>query len=496
MEHQNRLGRWLQIRKIKSRLQFPSLFSRLVSIYISILIIMLVILFVTFTNSFQSYFVKYTQEIMVNQAKSIASEYQEEGRDTTSSEAAVEKILSKIQLMNSTLNATIWLVDHEGEGYEVTEENVTKFVAKADMRKSAEQVFSGHVVDFENGFKESFTTPVLTIGYPVDLDDQIQYALFIHMPMPYILQTIDEVRNLILNAVGFVGSIVFIWIYTISKQMTKPLIQMSQVAKNIASGEFDKRIEVKGNDEIAQLGRSLNHMAEALDKIEEDRRSFIANISHDLRSPLTSIQGFVTAILDGTIDAQHQEKYLNIVLNESKRLIIMTNTILELKQMQEGKKKLEKMPLDIGQLVEEAIVSLENRRQKKSVHILNELGEKPIWVWGEMDGIHRVIQNLLDNAFKFVEAEGHIVIRSKLVKDKVWVSILNDGPIIPKEQQKLIWERFYKGDRSRGQDKKGIGLGLVIVKEILRQHEEVIYVHSEEGKMVEFCFSLTALKQD
>ena len=491
MEHQNRLGSRLQIRKIKNSLRFPSLFSRLVCIYISILVLMLIVLFVTFTNSFQSYFVKYTQEIMINQAKSIATEYYKAGTYSTSKEEALGEILSRIEIMNNYLQATTWVVDRYGNGYMVSGEETTSLSKDIELGDSLNEVFSGQVVGFENGFKENFSTPVLTIGYPIAISGQTQYALFIHTPMPYILQTIDEVRNLILNVVGFVGSIVFIWIYTISRQMTKPLKEMNQVAKNIASGEFSERIEVKGNDEIAQLGLSLNHMAEALDKIEEDRRSFIANISHDLRSPLTSIQGFVTAILDGTIDAQHQERYLKIVLSESKRLINMSNTILELNQLQEGKKPIKKVRLNINEIIEEAAISLENRRKRKNVHVIMQLDANHTWVLGDADGVSRVIQNLLDNAFKFVGEDGHIVIRSKYQQDKLWVSILNDGPTIPPEQQRLIWERFYKGDCSRGQDKKGVGLGLVIVKEILKQHDEVIKVQSEEGEMVEFSFSMT-----
>ena len=122
---------------------------------------------------------------------------------------------------------------------------------------------------------------------------------------------------------------------------------------------------------------------------------------------------------------------------------------------------------------------------------MTELDEEYCWILGDKDGTSRVIQNLLDNALKFVDKDGRVIVRSKKQQDKLWISILNDGPPIPKEQQKLIWERFYKGDRSRGQDKKGVGLGLVIVKEILKQHDETITVQSEEGKMVEFRFSMT-----
>ena len=491
MEHKNSLGSRLQIRKIKNLFVFPSLFSRLVSVYISILVIMLIVLFVTFTQSFQSYFVKYTQEIMINQAKNIASEYHKAGSYSISKEEALNKIINRIQIMNSYMHSTTWVIDQGGNGYIITDDHISLVDKEVVNESIVQEVLQGQVIGFENGFDNHFSTPVLTIGYPISMDQTISYALLIHTPMPFILQTIDEVTNLILNVVGFIGSIVFIWIYTISKQMTKPLKEMNSVAKTIASGQFDKRINVKGNDEIAELGLSLNHMAEELDKIEENRRSFIANISHDLRSPLTSIQGFVTAVLDGTIDADHQERYLKIVLSEAQRLITMTNTILDLNQMQESEKPVEKIGFNINNMIDKAVLSLESRAKEKRVTISKEIDPEDGWVLGEVDSINRVIQNLLDNAFKFVNEGGHIIVRTTCRHNKIWVRILNNGPAIPEDQQKLIWERFYKADSSRGEDKKGVGLGLVIVKEIIKKHNEVIGVYSQEGEYVEFYFSLT-----
>lgn len=488
------MGSRLQIRKITEFLAFPSLFSRLVSIYISILIIMLIVLFVTFTHSFQSYFVKYTQSIMINQAQSIAAEYHSAGSYSTSKEDALNRILNRVQIMNSYMQATTWIIDRSGNGYVVTQDKVTLIEDKIPHDASVQEVLAGRVLGFENGFRDNFSTPVLTIGYPISSKGKTQYALFIHTPMPYILQTIDEVRNLILNVVGFVGSVVFIWVYTISKQMTRPLKEMNSVAKTISEGEFHERIEVKGVDEIAQLGLSLNHMAEELDKIEENRRTFIANISHDLRSPLTSIQGFVTAILDGTIDGEHQEKYLKIVLSETQRMIGMTNTILDLNHIQEGQRPLLKTRFNINSLIDHAILSLESRAQKRNIIISKDLNEQHEWVFGNVDGINRVVQNLLDNACKFVGDGGHVIVRTAFKKNKLWVSVLNNGPSITEEQQKLIWDRFYKIDSSRGQDKKGAGLGLVIVKEIIKQHNEVIGVRSNEGEYVEFYFSIATAK--
>ncbi len=496
MEHKNGLGSGLQIRKIIEHFRFPSLFSRLVSVYISILVIMLAVLFITFTHAFQSYFVKYTQDMMMKQARALATEFYDKGTYAISKAEVLDKILYRVQVMDSYLQATTWILDQEGEGLVVTKDSITTMDQKVPDEANLAEVFEGRAIGLENGFKEYFSTPVLTIGYPMMMGETVQYALFIHTPMPYVLQTIDEVRNLILNVVGIVGSVMFVWIYFISKQMTKPLKEMNAVAKTISSGQLGERIVVKGQDEIAELGLALNHMAEELDKIEETRRSFIANVSHDLRSPLTSIQGFVTAILDGTISPEKQERYLKIVLSETQRMIGMTNTILELNKMEELSQPLNKTTFNIHTIVERNIASLEKRALEKGVSLTKSLNAENPYVLGDVDGITRVVQNLLDNAMKFVGENGFIEVRTEISENKMWVSFYNSGPPIPKEQQGEIWSRFYKGDPSRGKDKRGVGLGLVIVKEVIKQHGETVGVYSEENKPVIFYFSLSLSKQD
>ena len=497
MEYKNRMGSRLQIRKIRKVLVFPTLFSRLVTVYISILMVTLVFLFLVFTNAFQSYFVAYTQDIMIKQAGNIAKEYHKVGLLGHSTKDTLEKILFRIQVMDSYLQSTTWLIDRSNTIVVVSETSNLPFADKTIPHATViKKVFDGNIVKIEDGFKEYFSTPVLTIGYPIEILGQIQYALFIHTPMPLILQTIDEVRNIILKVVGITASLALIWIYIISKQMTKPLKEMNTVAKQIASGQFDKRLEVTGQDEIAELGLSLNHMATELDKIEENRRKFIANVSHDLRSPLTSIQGFITALLDGTIPKDNQEKYLNIVLGESRRMITMTNTILELSKMEEGATPIRKVCFNLSTMIKGILAAFESVAKERHIQVELDLQEDEPYVKADIDMIARVIQNLLDNAFKFVNEQGLIRVTTSLKNGKMIVSVANSGEPISDQEQKDIWNRFYKGDASRGRYKKGLGLGLVIVKEIIKLHDETIEVISKEGELVTFSFSLeTAKKQ-
>ena len=495
MEHKNSLGSRVQVRKIKGSTRFSTLFSKLVCIYMGLLSIILVMLFITFTRFFQPFFVSFVEDAMVKQAKAIASQYEKIGRYTTSKEEVASRISPYIKGICEQLDSVIWLIDREGNGYEFSAHHEMMTVGYDVMdSKMLEEVLQGNVVSYENGFLSYFSMPVLTVGYPVVIDSRQQLALFIHAPLPYVIEIIDTIRLLILRVILLVGTILFVWIYFITRDMTKPLMEMNQVAKNIASGKFGERIIVEGKDEIAQLGHSLNHMAEALDKIEENRKSFISSISHDLRSPLTSISGFVTAILDGTIDAANQERYLKIVLAEAQRMINMSNAILDLNRMQENA-PIERTIFNINQMITRIIIGFEERCKAHHIHIYTDLDQQHTHVFAQADGINRVIQNLMENAYKFVGDGGDILIRTKVLYDKLWVSVYNSGPPIPKEQQQLIWERFYKGDTSRGQDKNGIGLGLVIVKEIIRSHDEEVGVHSEEGEMVEFYFSLALAKK-
>lgn len=492
MEYKNSMGRRIQIREIKSKSLFPTLFSKLLTLYIGILIITFMFFFAIFSNAFQSYYVDYTENIMIKQAELIAREYQEVGSLKQSVQKTFERVFLRIEVLDSYLDATTWIVDSNYNMIVASgKEGSSIMDRKLPNPEVIEQVFKGNIISQQTGFEQYFTTPVLTVGYPIILGNHIEYALFIHTPMPQILKIIDEVRDILVKAVLITTSIIFILIYFISKQMSKPLKEMNQVAKKIANGDFGKRISIEGEDEIGQLGVSLNYMAGELDKIDMNRKSFIANVSHDMRSPLTSIQGFVTAILDGTIPAEKHEKYLRIVLNESQRMIKMTNDILELNKMEEGNLPLKKMEFDIHEMIRDLLDNFEQVTKEKEVHVNVILDRKDQIVFADPEKIARVVQNLLDNAFKFVNKQGTIEVETVAKQNKIWVYIRNSGPGIPQEEQKNIWERFYKSDLSRGKDKKGMGIGLVIVKETMKQHNEELGIISNEGEMVTFYFTLS-----
>jgi len=285
-------------------------------------------------------------------------------------------------------------------------------------------------------------------------------------------------------------------VYIFSLKLTKPLKQINNAAKQIANGEFSKRLDIKSEDEIGQLAKSFNNMAVALENLENMRRGFIANVSHELRTPMTSIHGFIEGILDGTIPPEKQREYLTIVSDETKRLSRLTNDLLDLARMESGDMKLTYVTFNVNELIRRCIIKLENQIIMKNIQIEANFYEEPTFVYADKDSIERVILNLLHNAVKFVQDGGQVKIETVKLKSKVMVYIKDNGIGIDSEEINLIWDRFYKSDKSRGKDKMGTGLGLAIVKNIINEHGQEIKVESELGKGTVFYFTLNLSKEE
>ncbi|OOB77692.1 MAG: hypothetical protein BEN19_01455 [Epulopiscium sp. Nuni2H_MBin003] len=481
MDNKDGVGKRIQVRRLKT------VFGKLFTVYLTFCLIIILIFSIIFSNRFHYYFIEFIQEMMVEQARFIANEYQNVDQIIANPEKAIEIILFRVETLNNYLGATTWIVDKK-KLVNVLTKNYTSYTVKDEQvyNELLQTIFAGNVVKSQGVFKDSTDGEILTIGHPIIIGNQIYYILLIHAPLDYIYDILREINWLILNLLVISSIIVFMIIYLLSKHITIPLVEMNKVARQISNGEFDKRINVKGEDEVAQLGISLNNMANNLDKIEQNKNDFLSNITHDLRTPLTSIQGFVTAILDGTIPPDKTDKYLNIVLAETKRMINMTNSILELHKLQFSEIKVTKIAFDIHEMIKDVLTNLEIRVSEKNIKIQLFLEDKVQMVLADSEKIVRVVQNLLDNALKFVDEGGTIQIETVTDSNKLFVSIKNSGSKLTEEELKHIWNRFYKSDLSRSQE--GMGLGLVIVKEIIQSHNEKICVTSDD--MTTFCFSL------
>lgn len=321
-------------------------------------------------------------------------------------------------------------------------------------------------------------------------------AIYLHTPTPEIQRLRTSVFKFFMLSGGVAIFLAIVLVYVFSLRFTRPLKQINNAAKIIAGGEFRNRLSVKSDDEIGQLAESFNQMVEDLQKLEELRRGFIANVSHDLRTPMTSIRGFIEGILDGTIPPEKQRDYLIIVRDETNRLNRLVNDLLDLAKMEAGEIKLNIKPFDINELMRLCVIKNETLITSKNLEIEADFENENTFVLGDRDSIERVIINLLHNAVKFSNENGKIILETVKNKDKVLISVKDQGIGIDESEKKRIWDRFYKSDKSRGMDKTGTGLGLAIVKNIISEHKQEVWVESEIGAGTKFIFSLDYYKNN
>ena len=272
----------------------------------------------------------------------------------------------------------------------------------------------------------------------------------------------------------------------------QPIREMVQATRQYAAGDFDIRVNDYGQvDEIGELAASFNNMAESLQQTERQRQEFIANISHELKTPMTTIAGYTDGILDGTIPPENERQYLQIISDESRRLSRMVRRMLDVSQLQVMDPLRCGGHFDICESMRRVLVSMERKITDRQLDVEADIPEEPILVLGDNDMITQVIYNLLENAAKFATAGTTLYLGVTLLDGKARVTVRNEGATIPAEELPLLFERFHKSDKSRSLDKDGVGLGLYIVKTILEQHKEKINVTSENG-VTAFSFSLAA----
>ena len=274
----------------------------------------------------------------------------------------------------------------------------------------------------------------------------------------------------------------------------RPFNEMAAAALKFAHGDFSARVHVDRDDELGALADSFNQMAESLQQQEKRRSDFIANVAHELKTPMTTISGFADGILDGTIPREQEDKYLRTISDETKRLNRLVRSMLDLSRMQsEGAEALRQKSFDLSELLVRTLLLFESKINAKGLDVDAIIPEDPMLVYGDADAINQVIYNLLENAVKFAEPGSVLGVSLFKQGEKAYVSVKNRGATIPPEELALIFERFHKTDRSRSEDRDGYGLGLYIVKTILNNHGEDIAVTSRDG-VTEFVFSMT-LKQ-
>lgn len=297
-----------------------------------------------------------------------------------------------------------------------------------------------------------------------------------------------EILEIFLIAALLVLALTFCVVGFFSYSLVKPLRQMSVAVKRFGSGDLSMRVPVDTQDEIGQLAHSINEMANSLSNSEIMRRSFVANVSHELKTPMTTISGFIDGILDGTIPPEQRDKYLKIVSDEVKRLSRLVKSMLDLSRIDSGEMRINPTCFNLTKTIVTTLLTFERSIEEKAVEIrgLEELGDQIIY--GDQDLLHQVLYNLIENAVKFTNNDGYIQFRVIDGIDRTCIQIENSGAGIDAEELPMVFERFYKTDKSRSKDKNGMGLGLYIVRTIIKLHGGDITVESEAGSYCRFEF--------
>ena len=409
-----------------------------------------------------------------------------------SGEADLQELKNWLNEFETTLQSSVWFYSEAGKLIAASHgeqekkavkipENLKKLDDTLDLKKGFVKV---------GNFYGLFDSQMISIGIPVYHEENPVGYMVLHTSQTELDTLKADIENIMYMPLFVTILIVGIVLAYLSSTILRPIGKINYAAREFAKGNFDVKTGVNRKDEIGELSDSLEYMASELSKLDEYRKNFIANISHDFRSPLTSIKGYLEAMLDGTIPVDKYDRYLNIVLNESKRLTKLTTGLLELNDFDTYGPILKRTRFDVVDVIRETRNTVEGQCEAKQIDFRLNCPAKDSTVYADKMKIGQVIYNLVDNAIKFSPRGSSIVVTVTEKNEKVFISVKDSGPGIEKDKQNKVFDRCYKTDSSRGKDKQGTGLGLSIVKEIVKAHGEQINLISTEGAGSEFTFSL------
>lgn len=425
-----------------------------------------------------------TSQTMYRGATLVANDYLPSYFTDDSSLLAVQSQLAAMRLY---LESSLWFVQRDGTMITSSNLENTSSPEVIEDFDPAEIGGNQYITGTYHGY---FDEEVITVMAPVTQGFSTKGYLLIHSPMSTIEEKCRTLMVPVYISLGVIYLISFLFLLGFHFFVYLPLRQVTKAAKQYATGNLDYEIPVHTHDEMGYLSASLNYMAVQLKDMDDYQKKIVANVSHDFRSPLTSIKGYVEAMTDGTIPPELHQKYLKIILFETERLTDLTTDLLTLNEFDTKELLLDKAEFDIQETIKNTAASFEGSCTPKHITIELLLLPGTVTVFADRRKIQQVLYNLIDNAIKFSENDSSITVEVVEKNEKVFVSVKDHGIGIPRKELNKIWERFYKSDLSRGKDKKGTGLGLSIVKEVIQAHDEHINVISTEGVGTEFIFSL------
>ncbi|MBO5327330.1 MAG: HAMP domain-containing histidine kinase [Clostridia bacterium] len=478
---------------------FKSVFAKYISAFMCIIFISFLLLVVIITSMVNNYAVNAKKDQLSNTAESAAA-FLEARTDMISTDfkKMIELYCEDVDRMLRSLSGveddiSILLVDNRGD--------IVRMIAADGEPGPSDALIPRNVMDEVNNnvrleefetLDGVFSTPHFFYTAPVFTEDgYVCGTVFACSSSAIQDELLGVMIKTIIIASLWVMLAALVAVYIITQRVIGPLKDMSRMAKDFAAGNFAARVPVRGNDEVAELAVAFNNMADSLSRLEVMRNTFVANVSHDLRTPMTTISGFIDNILSGAIPPEKRSYYLELIRTEVQRLARLVTSLLDISRIQAGDRKFDMRPFDICEMARRILISFEAKIEAKHLDVEFFCDEERLHVLADHDAIYQILYNLCDNAVKFSKEGGKLSVSLTLSKEhRVTVAVYNEGEGIAAADLPFVFERFYKGDKSRGLDKSGVGLGLFISKTIIDAHHESIWVESEAGSFCRFLFTL------
>lgn len=425
-----------------------------------------------------NFYVRNVEKMLIEQGKNIAREYK--GGPMSSD------FINKVKDYDRISQAEIFVTENPRELGACLPFDVDYQALITDEERN--RLLMGESVT-KQGYEPRFDRQVMAVIVPLLDQKQLNGVVYLYLPLSSIKDAFNEVRYILL----FIGLLFINIALIVGKRLvnriTGPLRRMEHVARQLALGNFKEKVEVTSKDEIGSLGTALNHMATALEEVDQRRRDFLANVAHDLRTPLSYIKGYSEAIIEGVVTGEEQKKYLRLIHREAGRLQRLVHDLLDLAQLEGDSYPLKLMPLSLAQLVEDSMAKYEPFLREKNIAVTLDL-DFDVIVNADEDRLEQAITNILDNALRHSHENGELKIILKQTNNTCTLTISDTGEGIPPEELQRLGERFYRVDKSRTRKGGGSGLGLSIVKQIVFLHKGTLQIDSVLGKGTDVSITL------
>ena len=490
---------------------FKSMFSKYLVAFISIILISFLMLSGIITSMIRSYVTDVKENQLYKTTMSIVEHFERETSDTLQNSINNKYTVFAVStLINRDSELDVMITDNMGKVLlsslspkSIDENGIRHPITEGDLGEididdfsSVETEESGEYLLHRGTLSSFLTDSSIVCTNEIVIGSEIcGYVVSLYSTEKDDI-LIGTTRRTVINSSAWVMLAAVIAIYFITDRIISPLKNMTSAAKSFGKGDFSTRVSVYGSDEVAALANAFNNMADSLENLEKMRSSFLASVSHDLRTPMTTIAGFIDGIMSGAIPPDKQDYYLQIISSEIHRLSRLVSQILDISRLESGDRKMNFVTFDVVEMSRIVLLSFEQKIEEKKLDVSFVADdEEEMLVYADKDAIHQVIYNLCHNAIKFSREEGMLEIKITNVDQRqIRISVYDDGQSISEEESRKIFERFYKTDQSRGLDKSGVGLGLYISKTIIDAHKETIGVNSVEDKGCEFYFTLKRAK--